>query len=333
MRCDAAPFTNANSADMKHLAVTSLALAAALSLSAQRVEPIKFGNFDQWLCRNIKESSLLGGDTKKVDEICPAGTDNSGKPYTTRGGSPWGTSNVLASPAGITKTSNAVFPEDRPGHGKCAKLTCMFEHCKVLGMVNMEVLVGGSIFTGQMIEPIKSTKNPYSKMNMGVPFTGRPKALRFDYRAVVPNTGTRTYSSGFGKKKTVQGGDHAEALIFLQRRWEDAKGNIYAKRVGTAREKYSRSTSGWVNNHDMKITYGDATKHAGYNASMGLIPDKNSYYARNSKGKMVPVHEVGWDDANATPTHMIVMFSASGGEPYLGTPGLTLYVDNVSLVY
>ena len=83
----------------------------------------------------------------------------------------------------------------------------------------------------------------------------------------------------------------------------------------------------------MKITYGDATKHAGYNASMGLIPDKNSYYARNSKGKMVPVHEVGWDDANATPTHMIVMFSASGGEPYLGTPGLTLYVDNVSLVY
>ena len=78
------------------------------------------------------------------------------KAYTNRGGSPWGTSNVLAKPAGITKTSNAVYPEARSGHGKCAKLVCEYEHCKAAGIVNIDVIVGGSIFTGEMIELIKT---------------------------------------------------------------------------------------------------------------------------------------------------------------------------------
>lgn len=298
-----------------------------------RFDMMKYGNFDQWLTRNIKESHLLGGNTKKVYEICPGGVDNTGKPYTNRGGSPWGTSNVLASPSGIVKTSNAVYPDVRPGHGKCARMVCEFEHCKVLGMINIDVVVGGSIFTGQMLEPIKSTKNPYSKMNMGIPFTERPKALQFDYKVHVPAGGTRIYSSGFGKKKTLQGSDHAEALVFLQRRWEDSNGNIYAKRVGTGREMFTTSTADWVNGHKLNIIYGDATTAPGFKKNMGLIPKASSYYARNSKGKMVPVTEVGWDSADATPTHIIVMFSASGGEPYCGTLGLTLWVDNVGFYY
>jgi len=45
---------------------------------------------------------------------------------------------------------------------------------------------------------------------------------------------------------------------------------------------------------------------------------------------MVPVHEVGWDSANATPTHVMVMFSAGCGTAYEGTIGQTLWVDNVA---
>ena len=48
---------------------------------------------------------------------------------------------------------------------------------------------------------------------------------------------------------------------------------------------------------------------------------------------MVPVVEEGWDDANAVPTHAIVMFSAGNGDPYVGTEGLTLYIDNVGFEY
>lgn len=319
---------------MKIRLFTTIATTIAfVAVHAETFIPVKYGNFDNWLTRNIKESRLLGGETKKVYEICPSGTDNSGNAYSNRGGSPWGTSNVLASPMGVVKTSNAVYPEVRSGHGKCARLACEMEKCKVLGMMNMEVLVGGSIFTGEMLEPIKNTKNPYSKMNMGMSFTKKPKSLRFDYKVHVPGTGNRIYSSGFGKKKTISGGDHAEALVLLQKRWEDAKGNVYAKRVGTAREQYGKSTSGWVNGHDMDIIYGDATKDKRYTASMALIPASKSYYARNSKGKMVPVKEVGWGDDDDEPTHAIVMFSASGGEPYIGTPGLTLWIDNVGFVY
>ena len=301
--------------------------AITTNVHAERFELIKYGDFDNWLTRNIKESKLLGGDTKTIYEICPAGTDNTGDAYTNRGGSPWGTSNVLAKPAGIAKASCAVSPEARQGHGKCAKLECKYDNCKAVGLVNIEVIVGGTIFLGEMQEPVKDTKTPYSKMDMGMRFTGRPTALRFDYKYLQPQSNERIYSSGLGKKKTLPGADNAETVVILQRRWEDKDGNIFAHRVGTAREVY-KTTTNWVDKHDLKIVYGTA------GASIKpLVPEANSYYAKNSKGKMVPVKEVGWDAVGTAPTHAIVMFSAAAGEPFTGTPGLTLWIDNVGWVY
>ncbi len=308
------------------------ALLLGSAAQAQQVKPIAYGNFDQWVTRNIKESKLLGGKEKVVYEIGPTQTIDGSEPYTNLGGSPWATSNVLASPMGIVKTSNTVYPDTR-GSGQCAKLASQFEECKVLGMINMEVMVSGSIFLGQMIEPIKSTKNPYSKMVMGVPYTQRPKAIQFDYKLYMPANAERVYSSGFGKKKTYAGSDEAEVLVILQRRWEDAEGNLYAKRVGTARERYSATTSDWVNSHQVRIHYGDISKEADFKSEMDLISDDNPYYAYNSKGKLVPIHEQGWDSADATPTHAFVMFSAGSGTAYVGTPGLTFWVDNAAWVY
>jgi hypothetical protein len=233
----------------------------------------------------------------------------------------------------VVKGSNAVFPDQRSGGNKCCKLTTIMEECKALGIINVDVLVAGSIFLGEFIEPVKSTSEPYSKLQMGVPFTRRPKALRYDYKVTMPSTNERTYSSGFGKKKTLKGHDYAEVFIILQRRWEDANGNLYAKRVGTGRERFGASTSGWVNAHQLKVQYGDITNQPGYKDWMGLISGEKAYYAKNSKGKMVPVQEVGWDDANATPTHMLMMASAASGTAYIGTLGLTLWIDNVGLVF
>lgn len=315
---------------MKHIILTffcALLILGSGSMNAEQFQPIKYGDFNNWLTRNIKESLLLGGETKTVYEVCPSGTDNTGNPYKNRGGSPWATSNVLAKPAGIAKASNAVSPDNHPGFGKCARLECKYDNCKAIGIVNIEVIVGGSLFLGEMQEPVNSTKNPYSKMDMGRPFTGTPKALRFDYKFFMPNSKSRVYSPGFGKKKTLAGADNGETMVILQRRWEDKDGNLYANRVGTARETY-KTTTPWINGHDLNITYGSAGS-----TIKGLIPEENSYYAKNSKGKMVPVKEVGWDKEGTAPTHAIVMFSASGGEPFTGTPGLTLWVDNVGWVY
>ena len=54
---------------------------------------------------------------------------------------------------------------------------------------------------------------------------------------------------------------------------------------------------------------------------------------RNSKGKLVPIREEKWDGANATPTHMMLMASSGCGTAYVGTIGMTLWIDNMALVY
>lgn len=316
--------------------VAALAMCTAASfpgLSQSKTELFKYGDFNSWITRNIPESQIIGGNTKTLYEIGPEQTIEGAKAYKNAGGSPWATSNVYAKVMGISKGSCAVTPDTRSGSNKCARLTTIMERCKAVGIINIDVVVAGSIFLGEMIEPISSTSDPYSKMEMGIPFTRRPKALCFDYRLTIPDNAGRVYSSGFGKKKNLPGHESAEVMAYLQRRWEDEKGNIYAKRVGTARVRFDKSTSGWVNGYRLPIMYGDITSSADYRPYMGLIPADKSYYARNSKGKMVPVKEVGWDSADAVPTHIIVMASAASGEAYTGTLGLTLWIDNFGTTY
>ena len=314
----------------------ALAICITTSMTAfsqGRIEYFKYGDFNSWITREIPESAIIGGKKKTLYEIGPTRTIEGAKAYVNEGGSPWATSNVYAKVMGITKGSCAVQPDTRSGSNKCAKLTTIMERCRAVGMVNIDVLVAGSIFLGKMLEPIGSTSEPYSKMDMGVPFTKRPKALVLDYKLSIPEKAERVYSSGFGKKKKLPGHEEAEVMVLLQRRWEDANGNIYAKRVGTARERFGKTTAGWVNGHKIAIRYGDISGEADYKPYMGLLSEEKSYYARNSKGKMVPVREIGWDSSDAEPTHLIVMVSAASGEAYTGTLGLTLWIDNVGMAY
>lgn len=306
-----------------------LMLAPLGQASAQlRLEPIKYGDFSQWTTRHIKESRVIGGKEKVLYEIAPRQTLHGNKPYSNAGGSPWATSNVYAKVSGVVKGSCAVTPAEINGN-TCARMQAIMEHVKVLGLINMDVMVAGSIFLGQINEPISSTKGPYAKMEMGVPYTKRPKALVYDLRVDMPNVNTRVKSSGMGSKKTLQGRDNAEVYVLLQKRWEDEKGNIYAHRVGTGRERYSRSVA-WTKGHQLPIHYGDITGKSFYKPWMGLLNGNKAYYARNSKGKMVPVQEIGWADADATPTHVLMMASSSCGEAFVGTEGITLYIDNVA---
>lgn len=318
---------------MKRVAVIAIVLSfvAIVRVQAQTVELIKYGDFENWVTRNIRESKVIGGQLKQVYEIAPNAVINETAPYENMGGSPWATSNVYANVMGVVKTSNTVYPDRNPAGGRCCKMMTEIETVKVLGLLNLKVLVAGSIYLGHNLEPIRNTSNPYSKMEMGIPFTKRPKYLRYDYRVLIPDGAQRIRATGTSTKN-LSGRDFAEVYIILQRRWEDENGNIYAKRVGTGRERFSTTTP-WVCGHNLEVLYGDITKHGSYKNFMDLIPESRSYYARNSKGKMVPVKEVGWDDASATPTHMLVMASSGCGVAYEGTPGMTLWIDNISLVY
>lgn len=317
---------------MKTINALSVSLLLALAVNngaALRLEPIKYGDFSNWITREVAESKVLGGKKKTIYEIGPTRTiPGNNNAYKNEGGSPWATSNVYAKVAGIVKGSGTVTPTTVNGN-KAARLQAKMEEVKVMGVINMDVMVAGTIFLGRVFEPITSPKGPFTKMEMGIPYTKRPASLVYDFSVDMPAANTRVKSTGFSSKKTLQGRDNAEVYVLLQKRWEDKDGNIYAQRVGTGRERYSKSVS-WTKQHQLPIHYGDITKENFYKPWMGLLDGDKAYYATNSKGKLVPVHETGWAPADATPTHVLVMVSSSCGEPYVGTEGLTITVDNIA---
>ena len=311
--------------------LAALTIGPALELNAQ-ARLFNFGDFDQWIVRNIKESRIIGGNTKHLYEIGPTAEWNNNNAYTNQGGSPWATSNVMAKVCGITKTNNSVYREER-GNGYCARLETHIEEVKVMGLVNIEVLAAGSVFLGEVPEPITGTSNPMSKLSIGVPFTERPKAIQFDYKVKLTDDTCRIRMTGFSKVSKVAGADMPDAICLLQKRWEDKDGKIHALRIGTMIYRFNQTTDDWVNNANFEIKYGDITNDADYKDYMGLIIGDDAIYARNSKGKMVTVSEDGWADADETPTHIVLKFDSSHGGAYIGSVGTTLWIDNVHVVY
>ena len=306
-----------------------LSLVLTSQSQALTIEKIKFGDMNRWVTRIIDESIIIGGKNKELYEIGPTDTIVGNIAYENIGGSPWATSNAYARVAGVTKGSNTVFPEKRANGDYCCKMGTIVEKVRALGIINLKVLISGSIFLGQIHEPIKSTNSPYSKMEWGIPYIKRPDYLVFDYKSEIPQE-NKVRMTGFGGKKQLDERDHAEVYVLLQKRWEDEEGNIHALRVGTGRERFSTTQKEWVNGHLLPIHYGDITKESYYKPYMNLIPEDRAYYAKNSKGEMVPIHEEGWAPADAKPTHVLVMASAGCGVAYEGTPGMTLWIDNVA---
>lgn len=311
----------------------SLLLSAAACMPAQaqqREEPLPFGDMNQWVRREIKESAIIGGDVKNIYAVGPARTIKGEVPYTPQGGSPWATSNVMAKVAGVVKTNSSVFPEQRD-NGYCARLDTHMESVKVFGLIDITVLAAGSMFVGQVHEPIKSTKNPNAILRMGIPFTKRPTALRFDYKVRIADKPHRIRATGFSRIGEVEGKDRASVVCLLQKRWEDKKGNVYAQRVGTFVTYYDH-TSDWHNGATYDILYGDITHNPAYRADRMKL-NAFEHFTVNSKGKNVRIKEVGWAAPDETPTHLILQFASSHGGAYIGTPGNSFWVDNVKLVY
>ena len=307
-----------------------LSIISPLAIYSQDFSPIKFGDMDHWVTRNINESKIIGGNRKTLYEIGPDTIIDGNIIYSNMGGSPWGTSNVMAKVAGITKTTTSVFTAKR-GNGFCARLETRIESVKVFGIVNIAVLASGSIFLGDMKEPITGTKGAERNLNWGVPFTLRPKAIRYDYKTKIVEDKSRIKLTGFSKKSQIAGQDCAMMVLILQKRVEDSDGRIKATRIGTVAIKYDKTTPSWINGAVYEILYGDISKHPSYDETiMGL---NSNMYAKNSRGESVRVEETGWDKLNETPTHIILQFTSSHGGAFIGSPGNTIWIDNVELLY
>lgn len=308
----------------------SVVLADGDGVTSENVVPFAYGDMDNWIVREIHESGIIGGNTKWLYELGPSDTIVGNTAFRNMGGSPWATSNVMAKVAGVVKTNTSVFPEKR-GDGMCARMETRYESVKVFGLVDIEVIAAGSVFLGTVHEPIKGTKNPQAMLQSGVPFSKKPKALRFDYKVKAAPEKNRVRSTGFSRKSTVAGQDSLAVILLLQKRWEDEEGNVYSKRVGTMVQRYTESTPDWVNDATYPILYGNITSRPEYKPYMRIQVEER--YTLNSKGKSVPIQEVGWAEPGEAPTHMVLQFTSSHGGAYIGSPGNTFWIDNVELIY
>ena len=308
----------------------SVVLADGDGVTSENVVPFAYGDMDNWIVREIHESGIIGGNTKWLYELGPSDTIVGNTAFRNMGGSPWATSNVMVKVAGVVKTNTSVFPEKR-GDGMCARMETRYESVKVFGLVDIEVIAAGSVFLGTVHEPIKGTKNPQAMLQSGVPFSKKPKALRFDYKVKAAPEKNRVRSTGFSRKSTVAGQDSLAVILLLQKRWEDAEGNVYSKRVGTMVQRYTESTPDWVNDATYPILYGNITSKPEYKPYMRIQVEER--YTLNSKGKSVPIQEVGWAEPGEAPTHMVLQFTSSHGGAYIGSPGNTFWIDNVELIY
>lgn len=305
-----------------------------LCLLAERIEPIPFGDMEQWTVRYIQESKLLGGNTKTLYCLDPTDTIHKNAPYIFgQHGNPWSTSNAYANVIGIEKAAGTMSPEARSDGGTCCRLDVDMLGVRVMGMIDIQVLVAGTLFTGRNIEPITTAADPYQNIDFGVPFTKRPSALMFDYKCIIEQEHWVWYAKGMAKpkKKELENGDidEAEVYIYLQHRWEDEKGKIHSIRVGTGYERFSKSQEEWVNAHRVPIHYGDITTATWYKDYMGF---KCMQRAMNSRGKITPIQEEGWD-GSLEPTHMVIVVTSGKMEAFVGHENNTFWVDNICLVY
>lgn len=308
-------------------------LLSCISLSAQSqiVESLnRYGTLDSWSVRQIKESGLIGGQTKYLYEFYGnRDTTATKEPFTAPEGYLWRTNNVMAVVAGITKTNNTVFPEPRDG-GYCARIETHIETVKAIGIINMDVVCQGAFILGTLNEPIKDTKNPMAKVLYGVPFEGRPTALVFDYKADVGHEAIR--GTGFSKLKNLGYPDYPEIAIILQKRWEDEEGNVHALRVGTGIERITENVPDWVDGHRIDVHYGDISSEPFFKDYMDLNNNpERAFHTLNGKGDNVIVSEEGWAAPEEQPNFMIIKFISSCGKAFYGGVGNTLWIDNIRI--
>ncbi len=314
---------------MEKIQIILLLLISQLAFG-QHYEEVPFGDFEQWTVRYVTESKIIGGQEKALYVIGPTDTIHSNEIYDYKN-TIWSTSNAFAKVMGVVKTSNNVTPDKGPT-GTCAKLATEFAYCKVAGLVNIKVLAAGSIYWGKMLEPVTGVSDPFAFIDWGIPFTKRPNALVLDYKATIPNTGKLVKGT---TTRTIEfdGYDPAEILFVLQYRWEDEKGNVHAKRVGTAIYHIDQSSNGWKKDFRVPVIYGDARESADFQPYMDLLRGDMTMYTINSKGKKKPILEETWADPDCPVTHAIMWLTSGSSGAFIGAIGNVLWLDEIRLEY
>lgn len=290
---------------------------------------LNYSSLDFWYARKLKESSLLSGKTIELFGLGKVDPKSDFFDITLKDRkSPWGTTNFYTKMV-MDIGNTRVFPEKR-ADGYCCRLETAIRKVNIAGL-KVDVLIAGTLFLGEMIEPVRGLKDPLKNVNQGVPFNRKPKAVKFDYKYTVGKQRVKAVYS----VNPAEGTDKAEFCLILQKRWEDQNGNVFATRIGGARRFFTGTVNQWISGSTFPVSYGDLTRLPEYDAkTMGLIPGVNEVYVKNSNGRMVPLVETGWGKPDDVPTHLILYFTSSyQGVQYIGSTKTVFWVDNIEFVY
>ena len=290
---------------------------------------LNYSSLDFWYARKVKESFMLSGKT--IDLYGVGVVDPKSDFFDTKlkdPRSPWGTTNIYSKMV-LDLGNTRVYPEKR-GSGYCCRLETAIRKDNIAGL-KVEVLIAGTLFVGDLIEPVRGLKDPLKNVSQGILFNKKPKTIKFDYKYHVGNQRVKAIYS----VDPAEGTDKAEFCMILQKRWEDQNGNVFATRIGGTRQFFTGAVSQWINGATFPVSYGDVTHLTEYDAkTMGLIPAVGEVFVKNSKNKMVPLVEAGWGKSEDEPTHLILYFTSSyQGILYQGSPESVFWVDNIEFVY
>jgi hypothetical protein len=305
------------------------AMGYGLLVAEQRIEPIPFGNMDEWIVRYLKESKILGGHTKTLYTLGATDTIRENGAYLAADNNPWGCSDTYAKCFGVeTAMSGSVVPEPR-GYGYCCRLRNILSRIDIGG--DIYAMVSGTIYMGHALEPLglQAKHKPFTAIDFGTQFTQHPVALMLDYKATISDIDT-IISTAHNKPEKIAGHDCAVIYVYLQHRWEDKEtGRIYARRVGTIYERICETIPEWINNHQLPIRWGDISDDPDFQEYEGL--NRVDLMTRNSKGRMVKIEEIGW--SKDEPTHIVMYISSSNAGVFRACEGNTLWVDNLRWVF
>lgn len=167
-------------------------------------------------------------------------------------------------------------------------------------------MAAATLFTGKFTSGFPSVTNPRSNIDFGTPFSGRPTAFKIDYR-YIPGA---SYEDANGN--TLSGSDQCDMYILLQQRDGDV-----VQRIGT----------GWFRNATAEPSWTTIEVPIKYRQLTADDPEFEYANIRTDEGEV-------WGNPQATPTHIVVVFSSSAlGDSFTGAIGSELWLNNLELIY
>jgi hypothetical protein len=222
------------------------------------------------------------------------GSNNVNQPGKDKASTLWATANRGLALGGASENTS---PQQKGSDSLYAKLETVTAPAIVR-------IAAATLFTGKFTEGFPSISDPRSNLTLGIPFTGRPQAMRFQY----------SYTPGVANEDSngdpLPYGDKCDIYMFLENR-DGSK----TKRVGTAWFRNGDTQSSWKN-MDIPVKYGPLDASDPWYSYAQPQPDEE------------------WGTGTESITHITVLFSSSfEGDFFNGAIGSVLEVDNLEMIY